>query len=172
VHQSVYAQKYFTKEGRVSFYSQAPLEDIEAHNEKATAVLDLENGEMEWALLIKAFTFQKALMQEHFNENYMESSKFPKAIFKGQIVEYEPIAIDKNNHYTFQLKGELTIHGITQPIETAVVFDVKSGKLSGQSQITVKVEDYDIDIPSIVREKIAKEVRITISADFIPLSKS
>ena len=78
-------QKYFTKDGKVSFYSDALMEKIEAHNTKAASVIDAENGQMEFAVLIKAFQFEKALMQEHFNENYMESSTYPKASFKGKI---------------------------------------------------------------------------------------
>ena len=75
------AQKFFTREGKISFYSDAPMEKIEAHNQQATSVIDIESGRMEFAVLIKAFQFEKALMQEHFNENYMESSKYPKATF-------------------------------------------------------------------------------------------
>ena len=82
---TVNAQKYFTREGKVTFISEAPIEKIEAVNQSATAVLDTESNRIEFAILIKAFQFEKALMQEHFNENYMESSTFPKATFKGQI---------------------------------------------------------------------------------------
>src|SRR5690606_25912300 len=83
--------KYFTKEGKISFSSDAPMEKIEAHNRKANSVIDAASGKMEWSVLIKAFQFEKALMQEHFNENYMESDKFPKAVFKGVIQQHDKI---------------------------------------------------------------------------------
>ena len=84
--QSGIAQKYFTRNGNISFHSDTPMEKIEGHNKNSTAVIDAESGKLEFAVLIKAFHFEKALMEEHFNENYMESNKFPKASFKGQIL--------------------------------------------------------------------------------------
>ena len=170
--QSLQAQKYFTKEGNVSFYSKAPLEDIEAHNAKATGVLDMGNGNMEWAILIKAFKFEKALMQEHFNENYMESSKFPKATFKGQLLDYIPIDLTEDASYTFQLEGTLNIHGISKPVKTTTALEIQNGVMTGESELTIKVADYKIGIPSIVRDKIAKEVKIVINAEFQPMDRS
>src|SRR5947208_1580392 len=84
---ALFAQdKFFTKSGRISFYSKAPLEDIEAENRSVTAVLDTKTGMVQFAVPMKAFEFEKALMQEHFNENYIESDKYPKAEFKGQVL--------------------------------------------------------------------------------------
>ncbi len=167
------AQKYFTKEGKISFYSEAPLEKIEAHNSKATAVLDLESGKMQWAVLIKAFQFEKALMQEHFNENYMESTKFPKAAFTGSINDWSGIDLNNDAEQKITLNGELTIHGVTQSVSTPATLIVKNGELAGTAVFTVKVADYKIEIPGVVRDKIAKEVEIHIDANFQPLdSKS
>lgn len=166
------AQKYFTKEGSISFFSKAPLENIEAHNEKATAVIDLETGDMEWAVLIKAFSFEKALMQEHFNENYMESSKYPKATFKGKFTDYNADLLQKDGSHKMTVTGELTIHGETQNISTPVTISRNGDGLSGKAEFSVKVQDYKIDIPSIVRDKIAKEIKITVEADFQSLSRS
>ena len=85
------AQKYFTRSGKISFYSDTPMEKIEAKNGSATSVLDTESGKMEFAVLIKGFQFAKSLMQDHFNENYMESSKYPKALFKGEISNIDDV---------------------------------------------------------------------------------
>src|SRR3954471_14722308 len=93
---SSFAQdKFFTKTGKISFYSKAPMEDIEATNNSVTAVLDAATGNFQFAVLIKGFEFRKALMQEHFNENYLESDKFPKAEFKGQVVNNSAISYTK-----------------------------------------------------------------------------
>lgn len=158
------AQKFFTREGKVSFYSDAPMEKIEAHNSKATAVVDTESGKMEFAVLIKAFQFEKALMQEHFNENYMESDKFPKALFKGEVANLDKVNFRKDGEYPVNVKGSLTIHGVTNDIEAPGKFTVKDGKVLANSSFTVLVADYKIEIPAVVRENIAKEVRIDIQA--------
>ncbi len=165
------AQKYFTREGKVSFFSDAPLEKIEAHNSKATAVVDAENGRMEFAVLIKAFQFEKALMQEHFNENYMESDKFPKALFKGEVTNMDAIDFRKDGEYTADVKGSLTVHGVTNEVVAPGKFVVKDGNITASSSFTVKVADYEIEIPAVVRENIAKEVRIDIEAELQELKK-
>ena len=99
----IFGQRYFTKAGKVSFLSDASVEKIEATTNTGTCVLDASSGKIEFAVLIKSFQFEKALMQEHFNENYMESSKYPKAIFKGQIVEWSNIDLSKDGNYVIFL---------------------------------------------------------------------
>lgn len=159
---SVNAQKYFTREGKIDFYSDAPMEKIEASNNTVTCVVDAESGKMEFAVLIKAFQFEKALMQEHFNENYMESSKFPKATFKGQINNLAAINFSKDGEYPAKISGELTIHGVAQPVETEGTFTVKDGKIAAVSTFEIAVADYKIEIPAVVRDNIAKMVRIDV----------
>jgi len=168
---SVDAQKYFTREGKVAFFSDAPMEKIEAQNSSATSVVDLESGRMEFAVLIKAFQFEKALMQEHFNENYMESSKFPKATFKGAVTNMDEIDLSKDGTYTADVKGELTIHGVTQEVETEGTFVVEGGAISAQSSFEVAVSDYKIEIPAVVRDNIAKIVRIDVDIDYEKLDR-
>ncbi len=167
----VNAQKHFTREGKISFYSDAPLEKIEAHNSKATSVLDTETGRMEFAVLIKAFQFEKALMQEHFNENYMESDKYPKAVFKGEVVNMNEVDLKKDGTYPVKVKGDLTIHGETQPVEAEGTINVSDGSYSASSSFVVEVADYKIEIPSVVRDNIAKEVKIDVNIDYQPLVK-
>lgn len=169
--QSLQAQKYFTREGNISFYSDAPLEKIEAHNQKATSVLDAASGKMEFAVLIKAFQFEKALMQEHFNENYMESSQFPKAAFKGRITDLSKVDFSKEGEYETTVKGELTIKGVTKEVEAPARFAIKSGQISAESSFEATVADFDIKIPSVVRENIAKTVRIDVKVDYQLLKK-
>jgi polyisoprenoid-binding protein YceI len=165
------AQKFFTREGKVSFYSSAPMEKIEAHNRQATAVVDLSAGAMEFAVLIKAFQFEKALMQEHFNENYMESTKYPKATFKGQIIEPSRINMQKDGVYSVKVKGKLTIKDVTKDVETEGVFTVSKGALTATAGFQVAVADYNIEIPKLVAEKIAKIVDIKVNTTLAPLAK-
>ncbi|RYD80885.1 MAG: YceI family protein [Sphingobacteriales bacterium] len=165
------AQKYFTKDGDVSFFSATPMENIEAHNKKATSVLDAATGNVEFAVLIKAFEFEKSLMQEHFNENYMESSKFPKAVFKGQIVNNADVNYKKDGVYKIKTKGQLTMHGVTKDIETNGTMEVKGGKITGISTFMVSPQDYNIEIPKLVREKIAKEIKVEVKSAFQPMNK-
>ncbi|MBK8700791.1 MAG: YceI family protein [Saprospiraceae bacterium] len=162
-----FSQKYFTKEGTVSFHSHTNMEKIEAVNNKATSVVDFATGAMEWGVLIKAFRFEKALMQEHFNENYMESSKYPKATFKGKIENITEVKIDKDGTYPVMLKGNLDIHGVSKPVTAKGTIIVKGGKISGSSKIRVLLANYKIDIPSLVKDNIAKEVDIEITADYL-----
>jgi hypothetical protein len=162
----VLAQKYFTRDGNISFYSDAPMEKIEAHNKKATSVIDVETGQMEFAVLIKSFHFEKALMQEHFNENYMESSKYPKAKFRGEVLNMESVNLTENGEYPVNVTGALTIHGETNDIETTGTFTVKDGVISAFSTFEVFVADYKIDIPKIVRDNIARVVKIDVDIQY------
>lgn len=165
----IIAQKHFTRAGNVSFYSDAPLEKIEAKNTSATSVLDTESGRMEFAILIKAFQFKKALMQEHFNENYMESSKFPKATFKGDIVNKEEVDFSKDGSYPAKVKGTLNIHGKAQEVEIDGTINIKDGQIAADSSFEVAVADYDIKVPSVVRDNIAETVRVDINVQYEPL---
>lgn len=165
------AQKYFTREGKVSFFSSTPIEDIEAHNSKATSVVDAETGRTEFAVLIKAFQFEKALMQEHFNENYMESGTYPKATFKGQFSDWGSVDLAKDGTYPVEVKGDLTIHGVTNPVAANGTFTVKGGQVQAVSTFKIAVEDYGIAIPSVVRENIAKELEIRVDCNLQPLNR-
>lgn len=167
----IQAQRYFSKSANVSFYSEAPLEKIEAVNSKGTCVIDFGNGQMEFAVLIKAFQFEKALMQEHFNENYMESGKYPKSTFKGSIADVQSVNLKKDGTYPVQVSGKLEIHGVTKDIQVPATIMVKNGSVSAESSFSVAVADYGIEIPSVVRENIAKIVDISLKADLEPLNK-
>lgn len=164
-------ERYFTKEGNITFFSSTPIEDIEAVNRKATSVLDASTGNIEWAVLIKAFIFEKALMQEHFNENYLESDKFPKANFKGVVQNMDAINMKKDGTYKQKVKGNLTIRDVTQPVETEATFTVKGAKVSASCTFEIVVADYKIKIPSVVTDKIAKTLEITVQADYAPLNR-
>lgn len=161
-----YAQKYFTKDGQITFLSNAPMEDISAINKKGTCVIDIQTGNIEWAVLINAFKFEKALMEEHFNENYMESTKFPKATFKGTLNNIEEVDFSKDGSYKTGVKGNLEIRGIQKEVSPEVIFNIEDGKINGVCEFKILVADYDIEIPKLVRENIAKEVMVSINANY------
>ena len=165
------AQKYFTRDGKIEFTSDAVLEKIEARNSNATCVLDTETGKFQFSALIKAFHFEKALMQEHFNENYMESSKFPKSTFKGQIDNFKDVHFDNAGTYNVDVSGNLTIHGVTKAVKTKGTLVVGEGNLKGKTKFVVAVADYGIKIPAVVKDNIAKEVEIVVDVNLKPFNK-
>jgi polyisoprenoid-binding protein YceI len=162
-------EKYFTKSGRIEFYSKAPLEDIEAKNKTVMAVLDSKTGAIQFAVQMKGFEFEKALMQEHFNENYVESEKFPKAEFKGTISNNGDINYAKAGTYNAKVKGKLTLHGVTKDVETTGTVKVDGGKLDAVSSFNIQLSDYNIKIPSVVKDKISNNVKITVDTKLEPL---
>ncbi|WP_301921750.1 YceI family protein [Ferruginibacter sp.] len=155
--------KYFTKAGKISFYSRSPLENIEAINNKVVSVWDVATGQIEFAVLMKGFEFDRALMQEHFNENYVESDKYPKAIFKGVIENSKNISLSDDNVFTAKVSGTLTLHGVTNPVNTSAVITVKSGVVAASCNFSIALADYKISIPSLVEGKINKRIAITVT---------
>jgi len=162
-------QKYFSKTGKISFYSDTPMEKIEATNSTASSVLDIGSGNFEWAVLIQGFKFEKALMQEHFNENYMESTEFPKAKFKGKIDNLSAVNFKKDGDYNVTVTGQMEIHGVIKPVTAPGVISVKGGNISAKSKFTIAVADYGIEIPKVVAENIAKNVDVNVQADYQPM---
>lgn len=159
-------QKYFSKTGKISFYSDTPMEKIEATNSTASTVLDIGTGNFEWAVLIQGFKFEKALMQEHFNENYMESTEFPKAKFKGKIDNLSAVNFKKDGDYNVTVTGQMEIHGVTKPVTVPGVISIKGGNISAKSKFSIAVADYGIEVPKVVAENIAKNVDVTVQADY------
>ena len=161
--------RYFTKTGRIEFYSKAAMEDIEAKNNTVTAVLDSKTGAMQFSVQMKGFEFEKALMQEHFNENYVESGKFPKAEFKGALTNNASVNYSKNGTYPVTVKGKMTLHGVTKDVEAPGTIKVDGGKLEGKSTFNLKLSDYKISIPSVVKEKISNNIKIIVDTKLEPL---
>jgi len=166
---SANAQKYMTKNGFIGFYSHTPMEDIKADNNQVAGVLDAGTGEMVFQVLIKSFHFERALMQEHFNENYMESEKYPKATFKGKITDLSAVNFSKNGTYAVTVDGDLTIHNVTNKISIKGTIEVITGGINASSKFNIVPEDYKIEIPSVVREKISKNLEVTISMKYTPV---
>jgi polyisoprenoid-binding protein YceI len=164
---SVSAQeKYVTKTGHIWFYSHTVLEDIEAHSHQAVAIVIPATASIAVSIPIMSFQFKKTLMQEHFNENFMESSKYPKATFNGIISDPTNINLKKNGTYKATVEGELTIHGVTKNIKADGVVVVKDGKFNVKSKFIVAPKDYNIAIGKSVANNIAKNIEVNIDLDF------
>jgi hypothetical protein len=163
--------KYFSKTGHVWFFSHTPMEDIEAHNYQTGTILDVKTGDLMFTALIQSFEFKKALMQEHFNENYMESAKFPKASFQGKVLDIGSIDVKKEGVYPVKVEGNLTIHGTTKKISTDAKLEAKAGKIHATAQFIVIPQDYAIEIPSLVKDNIAKTIQVNVDISYEPYVK-
>ena len=160
------AQKYFTRTGITQFEaSEKAFEPVEAINKSTTAIFDANTGQVAAQVFIAAFQFDNALMQEHFNENYMDSHQYPKAIFKGELKDFSKNKLTSDS--SFDLDGTLTIKGIEKEIHTKVYLKEENNRLYVTTNFSVKPEDFDISIPSIVRDKIAKQIQISIAYELI-----
>jgi polyisoprenoid-binding protein YceI len=159
------AQSWVTRNGKISFSSKTPMEDIKAVNSQVFAAIDASKKTIAFTLLQKNFLFEKQLMQDHFNENYVESDKYPKAQFAGTItgnIGTTP------GIYKVQIDGKLTLHGVTKPVSMPAELELKEGKLTGKSAFSIKPSDYNIKIPSLVKDKIAAEIPVQVNAEFLP----
>lgn len=169
---SVQAQdKFFTKSGKINFSATAPNspENIEGVNKSSTCVLDSKSGAIQFALLMKGFEFERALMQEHFNENYVESDKFPRAEFKGAIVNNAAVAYAKDGVYPVKVKGKLSLHGETKDVETDGTITVKAGKINAAAKFEVLLADFKVAIPALVADKVSKTATINVVCSLEPL---
>ena len=164
------AQKFITKTGHIKFYSDSPLEKIEAHNRQVNVALDAATGDFVFRVLMKSFDFEKALMQEHFNENYVESDKYPNALFLGKVTNIKDVNVSKDGVYEATVEGKLTIHGVTQVVKEKGSFEVKEGKLNGRAKFNILLSDYNIKIPGAVTNNVSKSIEITVEVSLEKLN--
>ena len=149
-----YSQQYIANDGEITFFSYAPIEDIKAVNKKVSAAFDISNNDIVFQLYISDFNFRKKLMQTHFNENYLESDIFPKANFVGKV-----FALEEDSAI---VRGLLTIHGVSKEIEANGMFIKNNNSIKISSEFNVKLEDYNVTIPTIVMYKIAEEILVNV----------
>ena len=161
---SISAQKFMTREGYIKFFGSTPMENIEAVSSQASSVIDASNNAVVFQVLLNSFTFEKALMQEHFNENYVESEKYPKAVFKGNIVD--KVEYSKPGTYKITLKGTMSLHGVDKAVTTPATLIVEKGTIKLAAEFQMIPEDYNIAIPGAVREKIAKQMDVTVKCSY------
>ena len=167
---TLFAQdKFFTKKGKVYFNATAKLEKVEATNRSTIAVIDSKTGNIQFSVMLKAFEFEKALMQEHFNENYVESDKFPKSEFIGQLTNNASINYTKDGTYPTKAKGKLTLHGVTKDVEADGKIIVQGGKVSLNADFVILLSDFKVEIPGLVKENISNNTKISVDCQMEPL---
>jgi hypothetical protein len=164
------AQSIFTcKEGKVSFFSEAPMENIEAHSTSVNSFLNTSTKEVAFIISIRGFRFAKSLMQEHFNEKYLESDKYPNATFKGKI--NEEVDFTKDGIYLVTSTGKMNIHGVEKQITHTGKLTVKKNEINLVSDFDVAIKDYNITIPKLLFQNIADTVRVKMDVNYIPYQK-
>ena len=154
------AQQYYTNKGKVSFFSEAPIENISAINEDVSAIVDSQTGGFAFRLKIEDFTFPNSLMQEHFNESYLESEKYPLSTFTGVIDNFSNL--DLSTKQNLKVYGSLSMHGISKDAQMKATAQMINDELHISSTFDVALEDYDIDIPKIMMYKIAEVIQVVV----------
>ena len=157
---STEAQKYISEKSLVTFFSDARVEDIYAVNKNASGIIDISSMQLAFSVPIIDFKFEKKLMQEHFNEKYMETEKYPKSVFQGQVIGFNQAI---KGQQKVKAKGKLTIHGVTNEVEIPGTIEVTpDNKLNIKSTFMVKLKDYKITIPQLLWQNVAEEVEVKI----------
>ena len=166
---TTFGQLYSTQSGETSFFSETPMENISGLNKTVGAILNTSTNEIAVSMKMSAFDFSNKLMKEHFNENYMESNKFPTGVFKGKIIEV--IDFTKNGSYDVTAKGQLTLHGVTQARELKGKVTVETQKITLVSNFDIKLVDHKIEVPKLVFTKIAEVIAVKSKYTFVPYMK-
>ncbi len=156
------AQKFITEKSEISFFSEALLENIEAVNTKSVSIIDSENGEIVISIPMKEFQFKKSLMQEHFNEKYIESHKYPKSTFNGKILDFNM----KEGKRSATAEGDMKIHGVTKKVKLDGELEIKDGKFFITLSFQIKIEDYKIKIPKLLFQNIAEIVDVKVDLEY------
>jgi len=163
-----YAQRYQLASSEISFYSDAPLEDIKAETTEVQSIFDASSGEIAFRVTIQSFQFEKSLMQEHFNENYLESDKYPHATFEGTLQDFNA---EKASSQSVTAAGKMTIHGVTQPVEVEGTIQPEREGWEIQATFPITVADYKIKIPKVVFYNIAEVVDVTVHFTYRPYAQ-
>lgn len=166
INSKSFGQLYFTKNGRISFFSKALIENIKADNNQVISLLNTQTGDLQFSVLINAFHFPKAMMEQHFNSDYMESGKYPKSTFKGKVNDMSLVDVGKDGKYNVNVTGALSIHGVTKNITAPGAIIIKEGEFSANSTFKILLKDYNIKIPAIVVNNISENIEITISGNY------
>lgn len=170
IFQAKAQENYITQTGKVHFFSKTPLEDIEATTQKAVGVLYTATKKVQAKIPIQSFEFKQKLMQEHFNENYLESDKFPYANLDAVITN--DIDFTKNGVYDLTLKGTLDIHGVKQPREIKCQLTIENGApKKAVATFDVKLVDHKIKIPKAVLLNIAEVIKVDVDFDLVKYEK-
>jgi polyisoprenoid-binding protein YceI len=162
----LFAQKYGVEKSKVTFFSDGAIEDITATTNKASGLFNVATTDIVFSIPIAEFKFAKSLMQEHFNEKYMESDKFPKSTFSGKVSGYDLNSTASSQEV--KAIGKLTIHGVTKDVELPGTIEKQKNLLLMKSKFMIKLVDYNIEIPQLLWQNIAEQVEVTVDFNFKP----
>lgn len=157
---------FISKQASIGFFSSTPVEDIEATSTTPNSVIDIKSRNILFKVSNTSFQFKKKLMQEHFNENYMESDKYAVSTFKGKIVD--DVDLSKDGTYNVTIDGSLDIHGVTKNYQSKATLVVSKGIITAKTTFKIKIADHGIKVPSLVFTHIAEAVDVRISAVYQP----
>jgi polyisoprenoid-binding protein YceI len=160
---SALGQKYKAEKGSASFFSKSAMEDIKAENARVTSLFNEATGDIAFSIPVKDFKFDQALMQEHFNEKYMETEKYPTSTFAGKLEGYKAGGATAQD---VTAKGKLTLHGVSQSVAIPGHVEKQGDKLVMQAVFPVKLADYKIEIPQLLWQNIAEQIDITIQTTY------
>jgi polyisoprenoid-binding protein YceI len=167
---NIFAQGVFiASKGEVSFYSHAPLEDITAVNSNVNSMLNLVTGEVAFMIAMRGFKFEKALMEEHFNEKYLETDKYPHASFSGSLTEKLPA--DASGRVRASARGKLVIHGVEKEITQDGEIEINGKDVTLTTSFRVAVAEFNISIPKLLFENIADTVDVNLKVNYTPFKK-
>lgn len=160
-----FSQRLLTRSGEIKFDASMPnLVEIVGKSNTVSAILDQVTGQFATSVIIKSIRFKVPLMEEHFNENYMESSKYANSTFKGKIAGFDAKKLSATK-IAYDVEGDLTIHGVTKKVKTKIILTSNGGKVGATGNFLVHAQDYGIEIPSLVKEKFAEQIKVSFSFD-------
>lgn len=161
-------EKMFTRTGKVFFISKTSIINIDGTNNRTICFLNLKTGEIVAGMAMKHFEFTLPLAEEHFNENYVESDKYPNAKFSGKILNYDKLQVSKPGKYQVDVEGMLTFHGVTNSIKISGNLEIQTDKLIAQCNFVINIDDYKIKVPKLVDDKVAREIPVSVYFELIP----
>jgi len=166
---STFAAPQVARDGWVEFYSTTPVETIQAVTKTAVSSLDPSTGKLSIRMRNTTFEFANKLMQEHFNENYMESEKFPVSGFDGFVKSLDTAGLNSGKKIFVNVEGSLEVHGVKKPRTIpATLWKLSDGSVKGECVFPVKMAEHDIKIPSLLTKKFTEEMRVTAKFDWKP----
>ncbi|MFS4466964.1 YceI family protein [Maribacter sp. 2210JD10-5] len=168
LHLGMYGQnsdKVIARQGQVSFFSYTAVENIEATNNQVQSIIDKESGEIAVQMLLRAFVFKKALMEEHFNESYVESDIYPKLTFSGRLADFSGLNVVDAPLF---IKGIMDFHGVQKEIEIKANAENQSGNITISGDFEIAIDDFDIKVPPLLVPNISKEIKVQFKLEYTP----
>lgn len=157
--------KIISRQGKVTFFSYTSVENIEATNNQVLSIINTQNGDIAVQLLMRAFVFKKALMEEHFNESYVESDTYPKLTFSGKIEDFN---VETQNSGPMFIKGLMDFHGVQKEIEVKTTVREENNTLVLDGTFDVAIDDFNISVPTLLVPNISKKIEVRFRFEYIP----